>query len=601
MKDATAAGALAPGARVGVRLGRLPSRAEARQATVPERERSQSFHVTATLPRKPFTHEDFSRIDALAGRLGVTLDSTSRKLARCVLEGRPVLTTEASGYGREGAALVALGLLSQTGLVIGPEVAPLSDLRDRLVRGGISAALLNDARGTEPARPLLDAIGAGNIKVVLGTPRWFAREPVLRALSTVGISGAIVLEAHRGSTWSHEFWPSSASVADVLARLSSPPVVALAPGAPAAVVHDVSERLMPGTPDVLGGPALRPNVTLDVRHARGDGRVRALLDLVRESLRPTVVLCSSSRDVESVYGALRSLHLPAHRYHEELRAGVRAAEQLEFSMPGDKKILVATSAFAISAHVLEEDPEGVPLRFGRRVSKADIRSLVRFSPPTSIEQLAFELSLLGRDGNPAEATLLYDSSDRPAVEAEVSAARPTGEQLLLFARALEVAERNASVTTEELALSARTSRRSVESVAGILDGMGLVALRDGWLRLLAPPSTVEREIRQLAERYATVRALDVRRIGDVAEILGQAGCRSQRLEKLLGHADAVACGRCDACRGRGAEPTPAVLHRQAPARRFTVTPVDDMAGTSTFHSDRRATHGSLTAKIADFR
>lgn len=588
-------------AHVGVRLGRLPSRDVTRHTAAATRESSPALHVTPTSPRKPFTHEDFSRLDTLAGRLGIALDSTSRKIARFVLEGKPVLSTEGPGHGREIAALVALGLLPQTGLVIGPEVTPLSDLRDRLVRAGIAAALLNDARGPDPERSVLDAIAAGRMKVLLGTPRWFARDPVSRALASVGISGALVLEAHRGSIFSHEFWPSSASVSDVLSRLCSPPVVAFAPAATPAVSHDISDRLMLGTPEVLAGVPVRPNVVLDVRHARGDGRVRTLLDLVREGRRPTLVLCNSSRDVESVYAALRSLHLPAHRYHEELRAGTRAAEQLEFSVPGDKKILVATSAFAISSRLLEEDPEGVSLRFGRRTSKTDIRSLVRFTPPSSLEQLVFELSLLGRDGLPADATVLYDSSDRPAVETEISAARPTGEQLLLFARALEVADRNAAVTTEELALSARTSRRSVESVAGILDGMGLVAHRDGWLRLLALPSTVEREIRQLAERYATVRALDVRRLGEVAELLGQAGCRSQRLDKLLGNSGAVPCGRCRFCRGAETEVTPSALHRQAPARRFTVTPADDSAGTSTFHSDHRPMHGSLTAKIADFR
>jgi hypothetical protein len=314
--------------------------------------------------------------------------------------------------------------------------------------------------------------------------------------------------------------------------------------------------------------------------------------------------------VDTLHAALRAQGLAAHRFHEELRAGVRAAEQLEFSMPGDRRILVATSAFAPSANLHEEDPEGVPLRYGRRTHKADIRSLVRCQPPSSLEQLVDELSLVSRDGHEGRALLFYDSADRPALEAQVEAVRPTGERLLLLGRALEICNASArTFTTETLALEARTSRHAAESLVGLLAGMGLIAVEAGWLRLCAPEAVVHRELRALAERFATVRALDARRIGDVANLATARGCPIAFIERHAGNPDANGCGLCAICTGAtgplgASAPQGSPRDRQAPVRRFTVSPAGEARlAPGTFHSDRSHTSSPavLTAKIAEFR
>jgi superfamily II DNA helicase RecQ len=268
-------------------------------------------------------------------------------------------------------------------------------------------------------------------------------------------------------------------------------------------------------------------------------------------------------------------------------------------MPGDRHILVATSAFSVGSG-RNEDAEGVPLRYGRRTAKGDIRSLVRFQPPTSVEQLVDELSLVGRDGDRAHAVVFYDPNDRLLLEAELDAARPSGEQLLSFGKALESAtDQSTTVTTEALALEARTSLRVTQSLAVLLDGMGLVSHGGGWLRRSSPDHVLLRELRGLAERYATVRALDARRLGDLAELAAWGGCKKEKLCRLLGDSEASACGACSAC--TGAETPPGQRH--VPARRFTVAAPDErgeiMAGT--FHADaQRRGQEPLTAKIADF-
>jgi superfamily II DNA helicase RecQ len=351
---------------------------------------------------------------------------------------------------------------------------------------------------------------------------------------------------------------------------------------------------------VLDGAPVRANVALTIRHVRGEARRHALIDAVRNLPRPLLVLCSRPTDVEGVYGALRAMNLAAHRYHEELAGGERAGEQLKFSMPGEKRILVATSAFGPESFGQRTEAEGVPLRYGRRVAKTDVRALVRFGPPASVEQLASELSLVGKDGHPAEALVFYDPSDRPSLEGELEAARPSAEQLLAFGRGLETVAAGSAITTEALAFAAQKSLRGTEAVATMLDRMGLVSSRGGWVRLRAPEATLLAELRAVAECYSTVRALDGQRIADVGALAAHGGCRSARLRALLGDSRTDPCGACAVCADRGDRPEDSPGNgRHQPVRRFTVTP-QGVEETRTFHSGmRRKT--VLTAKIGEFR
>jgi ATP-dependent DNA helicase RecQ len=589
-----------------VRLGRLPPRV-ANGGGPPPTSRIAGFEaitVTQTLPRRAVPKERFSHIEARAERLGLKLDATSHEIARAAFERVSTLASGPRGRSHELSALAAAIELPQTLLVVGPDARALADVRERLERAGTRAALLNDARGGNPNPGVLEGIASGNTKVVLSTPRWLARDGVLRALARPGLALAIVLEAQAVSPSSASFAPAHARLAIHLERLGRPPVFAFAPGASAEIRHDVAEALLPSTPHVIGGAPIAANVSLDAQRCPRELRRRALADAVRTMPGPTLVLCASPREAEAAYDALRSLGLPTHRYHEEMRAGVRAGEQLEFSIAGDAAVLVATSAFAPGG-ADDEDPEGVPLRYGRRTAKSDIRSLVRFEPPASLEQLADELSLIGRDGNPARALVLHDPSDRPALEEQTDTTRPSGEQILLLARALEgMPTGGGAITTEALALAARSSRRAVEGLSALLDGMGVVSHRDGWLTRLAPEPVVLKELRGLAERYATVRALDARRLASVLELLARSGCRTAALSRALGGASAQDCGACASCAGTNDGESVAGVHaRHAPARRFAVQTLGVATeGAGTFHADERvAGHSKLTAKLADFR
>ena len=593
----------APKAPPAVRLGRLPPRGGSTDAGAPAvRARLGGFEpiaVTPLPPRRPLPKERHSNVEARAVRLGLSLDDDTRGVARAAFEGTSTLSTAARSRGHELAALAGAVELPQIVVVVGPDPGALADLRERLERAGCRASLLNDAKGTTPHPSVIDGIASGAAKVVLLTPRWLARDALLRALGRAGVALVIMLEAHTVSSQSASFSPAQARVGLHLERLGRPPAFALAPGASAEVRHDVAQVLLPGPPLVVGGPTLPPGVSLSALRCPRETRRRALCEAAERLPKPMLVLCSTPQEVDAAYDALRSRGLPTHRFHEEMRAGVRAAEQLEFSMPGDEAILVATSAFAPAPNPYGDDPEGVPSRYGRRTSKLDVRSLVRCDPPASLEQLVGELFLVARDGKAGHALFLHDPSDRSPLEARTDATRPSGEQILLMARALESMADGGAVTTEALALTARSSRRVVETLAELLDAMGLVTQRDGWLTRLAPESLLLKELRALAERYATVRVLDTQRLTAVLELLARPGCKTAAVARAMGQANAADCGACSSCRGEDTKFT--LSHgRQPLARRFSVQAVDGN-GAGTFHADERVgNRGRLTAKLADF-
>jgi hypothetical protein len=132
----------------------------------------------------------------------------------------------------------------------------------------------------------------------------------------------------------------------------------------------------------------------------------------------------------------------------------------------------------------------------------------------------------------------------------------------------------------------------------MLDQMGLVALRGGFARLLAPQSVILKEVRGLAERFAAIRAGDSRRLSALSSFLSMPGCRAASLAERLGDPEAAPCGRCRSCTERGVSMSQ--RERLPPARRFTVTTVESPG--STFHTDRvRHVAAPLTAKLGEFR
>jgi ATP-dependent DNA helicase RecQ len=400
---------------------------------------------------------------------------------------------------------------------------------------------------------------------------------VLRAFAASGLAFVMVEEATAASDWDPDLDVGMALMPQLLRTLGRPPLLLHAPAAVASARDDILRRYglvdRPLPPVLIETAPVRSNLVLDGVAVDADQRHRALLGLLARLRRPGIVFCPTSRDVDSVYGALHAMRIPVHRYHGELPPGERSAELLGFVMPGRRTVMVATSAFSpTTGDDGRYDP--VPRAFGSRLDKRDVRFVVHFHAPSSLEQYARDIDLAGRDGEPATCVLLHGEHDAARWREHLASARPRADLLAPLARVLETTGiQGRPVSTESLALEAGQTRVQTEALLTLIRRAGLIEERDGWLRVTASSTDFGIGIARIAESLATVVERDALRARRVEEYARTPECRARILQRYFGVASGESCGACSVCRGSTMEFLDVAAtqpRRREPAQRFSI-------------------------------
>jgi superfamily II DNA/RNA helicase len=234
--------------------------------------------------------------------------------------------------------------------------------------------------------------------------------------------------------------------------------------------------------------------------------------------------------VDLVYAILRRFDIPAHRYHGGMTSKERNTEQERFMHTGRRTVMIATSAFGLG------------------IDKPDIRFVLHFQGPASLEQYVQEAGRAGRDGKKANCILLFDATDRSIHEALLARSRVRPDQLYRLGAALEAwsdEQRNPSL--EALALSAELGPRIASALLTRLEEAGLVAWEDKTLRVLHPERSIEEDARSLAGQFETLRTQDSRRLDVLAQYASTPECRAAFLCGYFGEEVEGPCGLCDFC------------------------------------------------------
>jgi len=336
--------------------------------------------------------------DALLAHFGLDeFRPGQREAVAAALAGRDSLVVMPTGGGKSlcyqlpGIASDALTV------VVSPLIALMSDQYRRLVLGGHPAAMIASGMDAGAAARALADVRSGSARIVLCSPERFASSAFLAALAQRRVGLFAVDEAHCVSEWGHDFRPDYLRLRGVIDRLGSPTVMACTATATEQVAEEISARLGLRDPHVLRAGFDRPNLSFDVIALDGPGskaRKHMLLSLALSdpANRPAIVYCGTRREVEEVSERLRSEGLLAVGYHAGMPADERASAQHRF-MEGDAEIVVATNAF------------------GMGVDKADVRGVVHWAIPKSVEAYYQEVGRGGRDGDPARAILLASRAD----------------------------------------------------------------------------------------------------------------------------------------------------------------------------------------------
>ena len=344
------------------------------------------------------TYEGPRDPDALLAHFGFgEFRPGQREAVQAALEGRDSLVVMPTGGGKSLCYQLPGIAAADLTVIVSPLIALMADQYRRLVLGGHPAAMIASGMAESAVMESLHAVRAGEARIVLCSPERFVSTSFMSALSARDVDLFVVDEAHCVSEWGHDFRPDYLRLRAVIDGLGSPPVMACTATATEQVAEEIRERLGLRDPFVVRSGFDRPNLSFDVVPLEGAGSKARKYMVLRAALdepanRPSIVYCGTRRDVEDVTERLRGEGVQAVGYHAGMAADERASAQHRF-MEGDADVVVATNAF------------------GMGVDKADVRSVIHWAIPKSVEAYYQEVGRGGRDGEPARAILLAMRAD----------------------------------------------------------------------------------------------------------------------------------------------------------------------------------------------
>jgi len=315
-----------------------------------------------------------------------------REIIQDLLAGRDVLAVLATGAGKSLCYQVPAVLGDGVTLVVSPLIALMKDQVDSLQARGIGAATLNSSATYAARRRTLAELEEGSVQVLYVSPERAVSEDFLEFIATLHLNLIAVDEAHCISMWGHQFRPEYRALAVLKERFPGVPMVALTATATPDVRQDIVRQLRLADPAVYVGSFNRENLRYVVVRKNGDAFRRLRDYLLMRRGEAGIVYLATREGAREIAGGLRADGIPAEPYHAGMAASARGETHDRFAR-GETVVVCATSAF------------------GMGIDRPDVRFVVHYDMPETLEAYYQESGRAGRDGRPADCILFYDEGD----------------------------------------------------------------------------------------------------------------------------------------------------------------------------------------------